>query len=153
METSQHNKETKNNMTPHEISLSMAAVPEMTAQMMVVLGRVEEKQETLLTAQNKFETRIVEKYHKLEGRVTVLERENQKKDTKIELLEAELASVKRALPEKAKLGAWLTGIASIMAIVMVFANLNIMTENKQEQSVQFEILKQNQKEINEKVEQ
>lgn len=157
-------------MTSQDIKVNMAAVPEMTAQVMVQLGRMEEKQDNQLQSQNKFEIRIMDKHYKTEGRMTAAEKEIQNQATRIELLEAEkealkeankvlretiateINTVKKSLPEKVKLGAWLTGLATVMTIVMVFANLTIMTENKQEQSIQFEILKQNQKEINEKVE-
>lgn len=172
-------------MTQQDYNISMAAVPEMTAQMMVALGRVEEKQDTLLTSQNKFEVRIMDKHYKVEGRVTVLEKELSQERAARALIEAEnkslrealkelketteagdknlkeviateITNVKKEIPVKAKIGATaltlLTVLAAIMSITMVFANLNVMEKTKQQQSIEFEILKKNQKEIAENVE-
>lgn len=98
------------------------SVPMNIAEMMVAIGRIEEK---------------VNPVEQLVTRITSLEIEVEK--------------LKESRPEKVKFVTIVTAIAASVAIVLGFANLQVIQQNRTQQAVQLEMLQKNQDQLIAKV--
>lgn len=108
--------------------------------LMVAIGRIEETQKTIITGQDKLENRVMTENEKLEARIAALETHNRALEKLVERLDA-------TKPEKTKLVTILTGVAATVAILLGFANLQVIQQNRTQQSIQLELLQKNQDEL------
>lgn len=123
-------------MTPQQNG-ETASVPAMLVELMVTNGRIVEAQKTIIIGQEKLENRVMAENAKLESRIGSLETRNRALEKLVERMDA-------TKPEKTKFVNIVTAIAASVAIVLGFANLSIIQQNRTQQAVQLELLQKNQ---------
>lgn len=99
-----------------------ASIPAMTAELMVAIGRIEEK---------------LTRMENLEARMTTVE--------------SVVATLEATKPVRTPLVNIIGAIAGSVAIILGVANLTVIQENKTSQAIQLEVLKKNQDQLLEKV--
>jgi hypothetical protein len=126
-------------MTPPQNG-DTASVPAMLVELMVANGRMLETQKIIITGQEKLEARLLAENAKLEARVVLLESQNRTQAEKLTRLD-------ESKPEKTKLTTILTAVAASVAILLGFANLGVIQQNKTQQAIQLEMLQKNQEQL------
>lgn len=123
------NKERKKMNMPQQHNGEQASVPAMLVELMIANGRIEEKL----------------------NRVPELETEVRELKAQVSRLKELVTVLNATRPEKTKFVNIVTAIAASVAIVLGFANLSIIQQNRTQQAVQLELLQKNQDALIQKV--